>query len=264
MSNVKRKNSKMIRVVLAFLVLLLVYGSAYGDFEKPGRTSINLLFLRGEYDRVVLEADRLIGMRRAREEIWYLRSLSFLKLNRFDEARKGFEYILYRFPGGKRVFDSHLGIGDSFFLKGDIDKAIEKYKEILNRYNKDNNLGIVYFKLGNCYKNRGLSDKATWCFKKVETLYPLTFEAKMLPSIAKAKSYFTVQVGAFKNRRNAEKLVRRLSGQGYVARLYPESDSGGTFYKVRTGKTPSRHVVDDLASRLKRDGYKTKICQEIQ
>ena len=74
--------------------------------------------------------------------------------------------------------------------------------------------------------------------------------------------YFTVQVGAFKERENAEKLRARLN------ELYPPSTvqqvavDDGTFYRVRAGKIsgelPAQKFADDLGAK---EGFRTLVIR---
>jgi rare lipoprotein A len=74
--------------------------------------------------------------------------------------------------------------------------------------------------------------------------------------------YFTVQVGAFKERDNAERLRARLN------ELYPPSTiqqvalEDGTFYRVRAGKIsgeqPAQKFADDLRAK---EGFRTLVIR---
>lgn len=62
---------------------------------------------------------------------------------------------------------------------------------------------------------------------------------------------FAVQVGAFLDRRNAERLQRQLQKR-YESVTITEYDSPqGHFYRVRVGSAPTRHDADALAQRLR-------------
>ena len=74
--------------------------------------------------------------------------------------------------------------------------------------------------------------------------------------------FFTVQVGAFKERDNAERLRARLSG------LYPPSTiqqvdmEDGTFYRVRAGRVSGEQAAQKFADELRaREGFHTWVIR---
>ncbi len=74
--------------------------------------------------------------------------------------------------------------------------------------------------------------------------------------------WFTVQVGAFKERDNAEKLRLRLNG------LYPPSTiqevaiEDATFYRVRAGKISGEQAAQKFADDLRaKEGFRTMVVR---
>jgi rare lipoprotein A len=74
--------------------------------------------------------------------------------------------------------------------------------------------------------------------------------------------FFTVQVGAFKEKQNAERLCARLN------ELYPPSTiqqvaiEEGTFYRVRAGKVSGEQAAQKFADELKsKEGFHTMVIR---
>lgn len=65
------------------------------------------------------------------------------------------------------------------------------------------------------------------------------------------ETLYRVQVGAFKNRQNADNLANKLKTDGYDT--YVVVADG--FYKVQTGAFKNRQNADNLANKLKKAGY---------
>ncbi|MDD5495938.1 MAG: SPOR domain-containing protein [Candidatus Omnitrophica bacterium] len=270
------------------------------SFQLSAETStlanVEKLFMEGKYERAASEAEKLIDTRSYnREELYYLRGLSLLKLNRFPEARRSLEALVSKFPNGKRAFEAHVGIGDSYFLEGNVNEALKTYNGIVAGFPDDRNISIVYYRLSNCFKEMGLYDRSKEYQDKVKIASPLSFEAAMvrssvsivspakrtsartnfLPKNTDSDSYsgsietvkerdnghFSVQVGSFKSRSNAEKFTRRLSSEGYDSRTELPHGSGDNYYRVKIGNYGTKAEAEAMASRLKKSGYKTKICQ---
>jgi len=278
--------------VIIFLVVTVSVASAAAERANP--VQVERMFLEGNYERVIRDADMLIDSgSRDRDEAYYLKGLSQIKLGRFSDARSSFGTLLSKYPRSRRAFDARIGIGDAHFLEGNAAEAVTAYNAALRDYPGARNIPAVYYKLGNCYQRLGSPDKAAFYFDKSNKLAPLSFESKMAPvsgrpavilqepvraqersnivplrsEVSREKSEplraeeggFSIQVGAFKNSGNAERLAQLLSRKGFDARVEKGSVDGSDFYKVQVGRYASRAEADQAASRLKALGYPTKI-----
>ncbi|HSC44829.1 MAG TPA: SPOR domain-containing protein, partial [Candidatus Acidoferrum sp.] len=68
--------------------------------------------------------------------------------------------------------------------------------------------------------------------------------------------YFTVQVGAFKERANADRLRERLDAAYPPATLQQVAVDEGTFYRVRVGKISGEQAAQKFADELKvKEGF---------
>jgi cell division protein FtsN len=86
----------------------------------------------------------------------------------------------------------------------------------------------------------------------------------MPPASASVKGggYFSVQVGSFKKRTNAQRLSEKLLKKNYESRVDSPEDTGGRLYRVKVGRFVSLQDAGDLELKLKREGYPTRICRE--
>ena len=241
--------SKFIAVLIAGLLvtcnLQLVTSYAEADIavvEKP--------FMEGRYDKAISEAQKLIdGRARRRDEVYYLKGLSELKLGKFNEARQSFETIISKYPNSGRAFDAHLGIGDSYLLEGNTESAIKMYAGIKEKFPSDKNIALVDSRLNDCRK------------KIPPDTAPAVIENKTVPK-NESTGYVSVQAGCFKNRRNADKLSAKLNKSGYKSYVELPAVAGDRLYRVKVGRMNTKAEAEGLAAKLKRDGYNTKICDE--
>lgn len=245
---------------------------------------VEKIFLQGKYDRVVSESSKLIDAgAHGREELFYLKGLSEIQLARFRDARRTFEYMVDRYPKGKRAFDGYIGIGDACFLEGKYAESISSYNDALSNFPDNKNAALVYYKIGSAYHKLGSEEKAKEYFGKVKSSSPLSFESRMIsgdlgsPSVSGAvtkpsfesavsktsdkSGYFYIQAGYFKNRKNATNLTKKLKRKGYDCYLATQIKDGATFYRVKIGRFNTRSEAEAEAARLKSDGYKTRVCQ---
>lgn len=72
----------------------------------------------------------------------------------------------------------------------------------------------------------------------------------------------SVQVGSFKNRRNAEKIAKKLAASGYESRIEIPVAQGDKIYRVKVGRMSSKSEAEALKARLEAAGYTTKICDD--
>ena len=279
------------QTVITILVLPLALGCglwAMSCFLSPNAwadmASVEKLFLEGRYEQTVSVADKLIDRgARGKDELYYLKGLSQLKLKRFEDARQSFERLLSKYPRSKRIFGANVGIGDSYLLESNPDKAIKIYDDILSRFPNDKNVGVLYDRLAYSYKKIGNEARAEEYSAKLNAASPLSFEASSnegpsrRSSPARARepvSNFTarkavsgvsvgnncVQIGCFKNKKNAEKLRKKLKKEGYDNYIELSGASDDKLYRVKVGRFTTQEEAQSLANRLKRDGYSTKIC----
>jgi Uncharacterized protein conserved in bacteria len=272
--------------IAVFIIMLSVAfaGISYAREAMESLSQVEKIFLQGKYDRVVSESSKLIDAgAHGREELFYLKGLSQIQLARFVEARKTFDYMVERYPKGKRAFDGYIGIGDAYFLEGKYSESISSYNDALANYPDHKNAAIAYYKIGGAYHKLGSEDKAKEYFDKVKSASPLSFESKMIPKdlgssysgpVGAVKSlfksdapeesgsggYFYVQAGYFKSRNNAEGLTEKLKRKGYDSYLATQIKNNLTFYKVKVGRFDNKSEAEALSSKLKSDGYKTRVC----
>lgn len=256
-------------------------GLSYARTSVESLAEVEKLFMEAKYERVVTESTKLIDSgSHGREELNYLKGLSLLQLNRFSEGRRTFEYMVERYPRGKRAFDGYIGVGDSYFMEGKFNDAVVAYNEALKVFPDHKNSAIVYYKLGNSYQKLGVNDKAREYHNKVGQTSPLSFESKMVsrnppssmqPSFpvsapkemleSDSGDFYYVQTGYFKTKVNADKLCEKLRKKGYESYVATVLKSNIAFYRVKVGHFESKAQAEAVERKLKVDGYKTKVCR---
>lgn len=245
------------------------------------------LFLEGKYDLAIVEADKAISADSGKKyELYYLKGLSALKLNKFGEARKSFEYVTERYPRSDRALDSYIGIGDAYYLEGNTQGALRSYKTAADAFADDKNIVVVRQRITECLTKPKTMERvkeysearpvesvhaAAGSVKKRKesvNFYPkkktvVIIEPTAQEEISKAGTgKFSVQVGSFKSRSNASKLVLKLSARRYEARLESPAGQSDRLYRVKVGRMSSKEEAEKLAVKLKCEGYPTRVCQE--
>lgn len=78
-----------------------------------------------------------------------------------------------------------------------------------------------------------------------------------LPAPPKPGSGWSLQIGAYRSRENADKQAAALKAKGYPATV---SQIGGLF-RVRVGSYPERAEADRVAAKLKQEGFASSVSR---
>jgi rare lipoprotein A len=82
------------------------------------------------------------------------------------------------------------------------------------------------------------------------------------PGIDPGSGFFTVQVGAFRERGNAERLRERLTASYSPIFIQPYDSPDGLFYRVRVGKVPGEGAAQQFGEKLRnREGFKPTVVR---
>ena len=77
-----------------------------------------------------------------------------------------------------------------------------------------------------------------------------------------SSGFFTVQVGAFRERGNAERLRERLTASYSPIFIQPYDSPDGLFYRVRVGKVPGEGAAQQFGEKLRnREGFKPTVVR---
>lgn len=83
---------------------------------------------------------------------------------------------------------------------------------------------------------------------------PIATAPNTAPTAASANGAWSVQLGSFASRANAEKLVHSLAAKGYTAALSSVGAGAAARYRVRIGQIHDREAAQRLIGRLKSQG----------
>jgi rare lipoprotein A len=98
--------------------------------------------------------------------------------------------------------------------------------------------------------------------REIESIGPgvVPVRLEVIGDVDVTGGFFTVQVGAFHERSNAERLRDRLSLSYTPIFIQQYSSSEGTFYRLRVGKISGEEAANDLAAQLRaREGFTTLV-----
>lgn len=245
--------------LLALAIIFTANNICYGSETALQKAWVD--YLRGDYKRAIGACRKISRSKILGEEGRYIMGLSFLKLGDYHEARKNFEFVLENYPKPKREQELLLGIADSFYLEGSFKKAEEYYIRLLKSFSGTDCASIVYLGLGKSQRKQGKWQEAKSSFYKVVRDFPLSLEAETAKDyLRKKRGYFSIQVGAFSRKGNAQKLSKLLKKKGYNAYIEKIYKRDRLIYRVKVGKFDTKKGAQREAAKLKKEGLTVKIC----
>ncbi len=215
------------------------------------------LILQGDYDQAINECRRLerSSKKEIKGEILYLKGTCFMKLDMYADARKIFKKAL-PFTEGDLSTEVYMGIADSYFMQQKYRKAILIYEQLLEKIrNKHAYLAALYYKLGKSYQKESEWAKTKYYFDLLKMKFPDSFELQLVKRSSVGGNFFTIQVGCFSNRKNAEKLQDDLNVKGYDVYITPFKSNGRQLYRVRVGEFMSRIAAEHTEQELRSEEH---------
>ena len=105
--------------------------------------------------------------------------------------------------------------------------------------------------------------------REIESVGPgvVPVRLEVLGNVDVTAGLFTVQVGAFRERANAERLRDRLSVSYSPVFIHQYDAADGTFYRVRVGKVSGEDEAREYAEQLhEKEGFTTMVIRldEVQ
>jgi len=261
----------------------LRYFSEVIDLTDTGGKSAEALlwmckysFLRGSYS-ITLEQTKEFEKRFHHSlflpQILWLSGSSYRVTGYTHEAQQQFRKISEEFPRSQWAPWALLGTGDCFFSGGEFAQAINHYRRLIDRYPDSDPLPLALISLCwslietkeienallyyNLYQDRfssGISDREELLERiRAELSEKIKKEKKAKRKTAK----YTIQVGLFSNKDQAEKEFKRFESRGYTTTISKVSKDQEVLWRVEVGIFDSKKRAENLKSRLERQFGKT-------
>jgi tetratricopeptide (TPR) repeat protein len=247
---------------LLFVICCLVLGilaEAYAlDIDR-----VKAAFIGGDYKAAILEGEKILAdtdKNYNADELYYILGFSYLKDGNYLRASDIFEIIINEFKNSRYAPEARLGLADTYFFRGDLQKAKKGYLDLSLDKGASRLKASVYYRLSECEAKLGNTDSAKDYLAKLKQEFPQNIEAGLETCSLVPDFYYSVQVGSFLSKTNAENLARQLERKGYSAYIEEGTSQGAAIYRVRSGKLATRQEAVKLESRLSGEGYPTKVC----
>jgi len=229
--DLQKRLAKKISIVI---ILSLILSFSGGDLfaQTSSLRNVGVLILKDAYSQAARECEKILThhhQSKIRTKAYYLLGICRLKQSRYEQARKNFNIILGKYRQSQVYDDAALSIADSYFLAEDFKQAVKKYEQFIHDFPRSELASIARIQLRLCKQGKRL-----------------------------ANSYFSVQLGCFAKKKNAQRLRNELIDGGF--RAYILELPGDSLYHVRVGRFSNRTEAEFLEQQLKAEGYSTKLC----
>jgi tetratricopeptide (TPR) repeat protein len=225
-------------------------------------------YTTGDYESA-LEFSGRIARERSIPEALRWKALSHFALGRFEEAALAWTALLELGVAEALSLEARLGHADCLWHLGRRDQAAEEYLELSGSGAAWPLPSWPLYRLAQHHVAQGREDVAWELYRMVADRYPTTPEAAMARAVLSnvgqepAVSRFAVQVGAFSQASNAERLQDTLREAGYEARVVAVVVGDTRLSAVRVGQFVHEGDALELREALQRDmGLEGRVVEE--
>ena len=239
-------------------------------------------YLRGEYDKALDHYGRIIVSYSDDEIYWparYWKCRSLIARGDYENAMKALRSLEKSAPKGIGKDMILMATGDCYLGMKDYEHAVTTYRSLIESMPDSQRVPSAHLLLAKSFQNLGKLQEAKKLYQKVIESYGQSIEAqqaqkylnsffstqpktgtKTQEPLTKSASYFTIQIGAFSSKRNADTLAGRLRKKGYSINITPPVRGKNRLYKVTVGKFKTRSGALRAAQRLaKNEKLDTKV-----
>lgn len=199
----------------------------------------------------------------ARARYWL--GLSLVGAKNFPEARRHLQLLRANDAGTGLAEAASLSYADCLREEGSYASALVEYLRSTTRLGRSDWLPSALYGAGLCYERLNRLDEARDTYSRLASQFPSSFEAAVVRSklLSTAKpevervevAGYTVQVGAFSQEANANKLVAALREKGVTESRVTRKERGGrVLFIVHLGEFSTREAAvrkgEELSTRF--------------
>lgn len=223
-------------------------------------------FLQGNYRRVIFEGKAKVNQLdlAQADELNYILGLSYLKEAKLEQAQECFKLVLAN-SSSKLRKQAELGLADTYLMGRHFQDAENIYNKLINHEQNNSQRAAILYRLSQLEFEQGNAQAGNDYLAKLKKEFPLSPELRInrpLILIAAPLSApqdngeYSVQVGFFTNRSNADALKDKLLARDFPAYL----ENTGAGYRVKVGRLKALSDAQALDLKLSKEGFQTKIC----
>ncbi|MCK5288508.1 MAG: tetratricopeptide repeat protein, partial [Candidatus Omnitrophica bacterium] len=237
--------NKLVCVLLTYMLFVLPitgYSLSLNDAQKD--------YLYGNYEEAISKTERL----NETPDVLYFLGLAHIKIGNYSIAREYLRKIIKKDSRSKFYGQALVKLADTYFLQEKLDKAYQLFSEIKLCSMNLSNMPVVILRLAQISSRQGNFKNKRKYIKLLKEQYPQSAEIKYADILENYGDFFTVQVGAFIEKRNALALVKEFQ-DSYDIYI----DESQNIFKVRVGKYFKRSEAQKVTLEFLDKGYPARI-----
>ena len=236
----------VLALIFSFSFLSFSFGFSLDDAQKD--------YLQGNYEEAIKKAAAL----RENPDNLYFLGLAHIKIGEYQRARGYFRKLIRRFPKSSLYEKGMVRLADTYFLQKEYENAFSLYTDIRKANFSSDNEPLILLRLAQITSRRGQWQEKTKYINIIKSKYPRCPEMKFVKYLDSFGDFFTIQVGAFSERKNALGLADELK-QEYTTYIIEDKKDNFPIYKVRVGRYKKRFEAQKVSKKLLDKGYPARI-----
>jgi TolA-binding protein len=248
------------RIILTLLVVSLCLFSQ--DIDEAIR-----LFNASQFEqarKIFVQVAKNKENPRIAEAYYYLGRLSISP----DSALYYFNKVKTDHPQSRYADIAYLEIAKSNISMKRYENAIIILAELLREYPETNLKDEVMFWQGVSFMSSGREQEGIKILQDLRKAYPKSVWSERALTIIpgqntpdKPTDYYTIQVGSYRNKDNADTYAGEIREKGYDVRVVEALVKGNTYYRVWVGSFSTLDQAKALAQKLESAGIKGNVVK---
>jgi tetratricopeptide (TPR) repeat protein len=200
---------------------------------------------------------------RIAEAYYYLGRLSVSP----DSALHYYRLVTSDFPDSRYADISHLEIAKIHIARRNYASSIATLNNLLENYPDTEVKDEVLFWLGVSYMSNDQEAQGVTVIRQLRTSYPQSMWTERAVNVLPEKpsqtktSYYTVQVGSYRNKENAQRHAAEMRERGYDTEVVEALVKGTTYFRVWVGTFPTMEQAKTFSLKLDSLGIKGNVVK---
>ncbi len=248
------------RIIFAILIISLVLSAQ--NIDEAIRLFNSFQFERAR--EIFVEIVKDVDNPRIAEAYYFLGRLSIDP----DSALSYYQRVTKNYSQSRYADISYLEIAKINIARGKYANAIITLSELLRNYPETSSQDEILFWLGISYMSNGQEKQGTSVLQDLRTRFPKSMWSERAANVVPMKKtpqtkeeYFTIQVGSYRNRENAEIHAEDLQRGDFDVQIVEAVVKGETYYRVWVGRFATAEQAKTFSIKLDSLGIKGNVVR---